>query len=298
MKHFELFSAVPKSFGCDKASDTYFEAEGRASYNKEESEYLCAMEKTHVFLDIAGLKIDFFTRFPEYVKERCRKYLAVYSTDPKPLLHLEATDENIRKADRDNVGPMEAELYAMTIPLSELCPSLGRLMTHGVAIECDGNAYIFTAESGVGKSTHAFLWQKYLGEDRVQVINGDKPILWFHQDGEILVCGSPWSGKERLDQNKCLPLKGICLLTRLENAPAQTTQPDQTPSPYITRATREETCDFLMHQVFIPSDLKGRLQTLSLLEKLYEQVPVYNLYINRSFECVKVSSECLLNNKD
>lgn len=53
-----------------------------------------------------------------------------------------------------------------------------------------------------------------------------------------------------------------------------------------------------MHQVFIPSDLKGRLQTLSLLEKLYEQVPVYNLYINRSFECVKVSSECLLNNKD
>ncbi len=287
------------------------------------------MERSHVYLDIAGLQIDFCTRFPEYVRERCKRYLASeqlsgresgdgrqlsgresgagrYPSNresgagrypsfaaPQPILHLEATDEDILKADRDNVGPMEAELYAMTIPLSELSPGLGRLMTHGVAIECDGKAFIFTAESGVGKSTHAFLWQKYLGADRVRVINGDKPILWFRPDGEILACGSPWSGKERLDENVQVPLGGICLLTRLEDAPGFGTTVN---APYITRATRGEAFDFLMHQVFIPRGLEGRLQTLSLLERLYGQIPVYNLYINMTRECVRVSSECLLNN--
>lgn len=256
------------------------------------------MEKSHVFLDIAGLQIDFCTRFPEYVRERCSRYLAtehpaspVPSACAQPILHLEATDEEIRKADRDNVGPMEAELYAMTIPLSELCPGLGRLMTHGVAIECDGKAFIFTAESGVGKSTHAFLWQKYLGADRVRVINGDKPILWFRPDGEILACGSPWSGKERLDANVQVPLRGVCLLTRLENAPGFGTTVN---APYITGAAREEAFDFLMHQIFIPQSAQGRITTLRLIEELYRQVPIYQLFITKSRECVKVSSECLL----
>lgn len=260
------------------------------------------MEKAHVFLDIAGLQIDFCTRFPEYVRERCSRYLATkHSAGPepgacgRPILHLEATDENIRKADRDHVGPMEAELYAMTIPLSELCPGLGRLMTHGVAIECDGAAFIFTAESGVGKSTHAFLWQKYLGEDRVRVINGDKPILWFRQDGEILACGSPWSGKERLDANVQVPLRGICLLTRLEDAPGFGTAVN---APYIVPASRAEAFDFLMHQVFIPQSAQGRIATLGMIEKLYEQVPVYHLFITKSLECAKVSSECLLKPSD
>lgn len=207
-------------------------------------------------------------------------------------MYLEATEEDVRKANVNNVGEMEAECYAMTIPLSEQCPVLGRMMTHGVAIECDGKAFMFTAASGVGKSTHAFLWQKYLGEDRVRIVNGDKPILWFRSDGEILACGSPWSGKERLDANVQLPLRGICLLTRLENAAGFGTT---VKAPYMTRATREEALDFLMHQIFIPRNPQGKILTLRLLETLYEKVPVYNLYITMSPECVKVSSECLLN---
>lgn len=260
--------------------------------------YLRAMEKSHVFLDIAGLLIDFSTRHPEYIRERCCRYLAAKpnpaeNDSSKPILHLEATDEDIRKSDRDNVGESEAELYAMTIPLSELCPGLGRLMTHGVAIECDGKGFVFTAESGVGKSTHATLWQKYLGEDRVRITNGDKPVLWFLPNGEILACGSPWSGKERLDENVQVPLKGICLLTRLEDAPGFGTEVN---APYITRASREEVFDFLMHQVFIPGNPQGQILTFKLIEDLYERVPIYHLYINRTRECVRVSSECLLNN--
>jgi len=201
-------------------------------------------------------------------------------------LCLHPTEEDVVRSDAYGVGVMEAEFYAMSIPFGELLPGLDRMMTHGVAVSCDGRSFIFTAESGVGKSTHAFLWQKYLGEDRVRVINGDKPVLWFREDGAVLACGTPWSGKEGLDENVCLPLGGICLLRRLEDAPEG--------GPRITEAPQDEAFDFLMHQVYMPRSAAGRLKTLQLMERLYRQVPVYHLYTDMSREGVMVSSGCLL----
>lgn len=249
---------------------------------------MCA-QLSHIFLDIAGLVIDFGTRYPEYVRGRCGEYLASADHDGEAgadVLHLQASEADIVRANAAQVGLMEAELYAMTIPLGEACPALGRLMMHGVAVECDGRAFIFTAASGVGKSTHAFLWQKYLGADRVRVINGDKPILRFRDDGEILACGSPWSGKEHLDANVQLPLRGICLLRRLDGTPED--------RPSIVKASREEALDFMMHQIFIPGSVAGQMATFRLLERLYDRVPFYHLATDMSREGVLVSTGCLL----
>jgi len=246
----------------------------------------------NVLLRISGLTIDFDTRFPEYMRSRCEKYLfsseAAIEGNTADILHLQVSDEDIQKSDVNNVGKMEAELYAMTMHLSEHLPALGRLMTHGVAISCDGKSYIFTAKSGVGKSTHAFLWQKYLGADRVKVINGDKPILWFTGGNEVLACGSPWSGKERLDENICLPLGGICLLERLENNPEGGNR--------IEKASSEETLDFLTSQIYLPHSPAAQIKTFELLENLFGSVPIYRLVADMSPEAVKVSSECLLRN--
>ena len=237
-----------------------------------------------VLLNIAGVLIDFDTRYPEYVRERCRGYCyGDGNGDGDGVLHLRATDEEIEKANIDNVGLEEAELYAMTIPLSEHLPDLRRMMTHGVAVGVDGRSYVFTAASGTGKSTHAFLWQKYLGEERVRVINGDKPILWFKDDGQVYACGSPWSGKEHLDENTALPLGGVCLLRRLCDEPGGG-------KPRIYRATREETFDFMMHQTFIPHNVKGKMLTFAMLEELYEKVPVYHLVTDISREGAMVSA--------
>lgn len=233
-----------------------------------------------MLLNISGLTIDFDTRYPEYVRERCSGYVV---GDGAVDLRLRATEEDIVKANRDNVGVMEAELYAMTIPLSEELPLRGRLMTHGVAISCDGKGFVFTAESGVGKSTHAFLWQKYLGEERVRVINGDKPILWFKGE-EVMACGTPWSGKEHLDENTSVPLKGICLLRRLREGER----------PTIWHATKDEAFDFLMHQIFIPKNAKGKIKTMQMLDILYDRVPIYHLATDMSREGVMTSSTELL----
>ena len=75
---------------------------------------------------------------------------------------------------------------------------------HGSAICLDGEAYIFTAESGTGKSTHSQLWIKNI--EGCSLLNDDNPILRVMENGEIRVFGSPWSGKTPCYKNDNVPV--------------------------------------------------------------------------------------------
>lgn len=88
----------------------------------------------------------------------------------------------------------------------------GVLLIHGAAIAVDGQAYLFTARSGTGKSTHTRLWRELFG-NRVTMINDDKPLLRPTKDG-VIVYGSPWDGGEGLSTNTQAPLKAIIKLER------------------------------------------------------------------------------------
>jgi len=240
-----------------------------------------------VKLDIAGFVVAFDTRFPDYVRLRCAHYLADDAAVPDMVLR--ASDADIEQSRTPDAGIEEAELYAMTIPFSEEISSRDSMMTHGVAVEMDGASYVFMAESGVGKSTHAFLWQKYLGADRVRIINGDKPVLRWTDDGDVQACGTPWCGKERLEVNVCVPLKGVCLLHRLEGAPFSV--------PTIFRATPADASDFFLNQVFIPGATPAKLMTFQLMDKLFGSIPFYHLYTDMSRNGVAVSVNCLTGKK-
>lgn len=52
-------------------------------------------------------------------------------------------------------------------------------MLHASAVAICNKAYLFSAKSGTGKSTHTELWQKYFGEDRAIIVNDDKPAIRF-----------------------------------------------------------------------------------------------------------------------
>lgn len=49
------------------------------------------------------------------------------------------------------------------------------LLIHGSAIAVDGKAYLFTAPSGTGKSTHTRMCREYF-KDRAVMVNDDKPL--------------------------------------------------------------------------------------------------------------------------
>ena len=86
------------------------------------------------------------------------------------------------------------------------------LLLHGSTVAVDGQAYLFTARSSTGKSTHTRLWCQAFG-NRAVMVNDDKPFISITESG-IFASGSPWSGKHGLATNITVPLKGICLLER------------------------------------------------------------------------------------
>ena len=152
------------------------------------------------------------------------------------------------------------------------------LLLHGSTVAVDGNAYLFTAKSGTGKSTHTRLWRQLLG-DRAVMVNDDKPFLKFTPQG-ILACGSPWSGKHGLDTNICVPLKGICILERgAENIICPTTAAAAMP--------------MLLHQSQAPLDKARQDAYLQLVNTLAERVPLWHMECNKDVSAAQVAFEAM-----
>ncbi len=84
------------------------------------------------------------------------------------------------------------------------------VLFHAACIEVEGEAILFTAPSGVGKSTQADLWCKEKG---AELINGDRCII-TDVDGKYFMCGVPYCGSSRVRKNRTLPLKAVVYLTQ------------------------------------------------------------------------------------
>ena len=87
---------------------------------------------------------------------------------------------------------------------------LGMYVIHSASILHEGKAWLFSALSGTGKSTHAALWHRLYG---TPYLNGDLNLLAF-EDGRPVVKGIPWCGTSGLSTTETHPLGGILLLTR------------------------------------------------------------------------------------
>ena len=149
-------------------------------------------------------------------------------------------------------------------------------MFHGSAIAVDGVAYLFTAKSGTGKSTHTALWRQVFGE-RAVMINDDKPLLKLTPEG-VLVCGTPWNGKHGLGCNKMVPLKAICILERAEqNA--------------ITPMDAADVLPMLMQQSFRTGTTGGTVLLFDILDKLTKRVQLYRLGCNMDPQAAIVAYE-------
>lgn len=68
----------------------------------------------------------------------------------------------------------------------------GTLLVHSSVIKNKGKGYLFLGKSGTGKSTHSNLWLKHI--EGSELLNDDNPVIRIYAD-EIVVFGSPWSGK-------------------------------------------------------------------------------------------------------
>lgn len=153
------------------------------------------------------------------------------------------------------------------------------MMLHASAVALDGQAYLFSGQSGIGKSTHTGLWQQTFGE-KVKLFNDDKPAL-RRLDGTWYAYGTPWSGKHGININMKVPIAGICFLKRGEENKIRRLSPTEALPQVLAQTLRK---------------LKDR-ERLSLMlttvDKLVKEVPIYELYNRPEAEAARLSYETM-----
>jgi hypothetical protein len=233
-------------------------------------------------VEIAGVPLAIRSRFREN-----SDFFREYDTRAEALLTLEATEADLERMqadfDRfDEAGGLPKrrrsdavlENYAIHRLLAEKLTEHHVLLMHGSALCMDGQAYIFTAKSGTGKSTHARLWREVFGP-RVWMINDDKPMLKFKSDG-ITVWGTPWDGKHHLSRNAGIPLKAVVHLKRDDENSIE-------PLP------KADAFPVIMEQTYHSKDPATAAKILKLEMQLLNKTEFYTLYCNQETEAARTA---------
>jgi len=217
----------------------------------------------------------------EEAADPCRAS-AVEAMDLSRVSASEATDLRCalaaEAADPGRVSGAFLENAAIHALAADRLIDYGALVMHGSALAFDGRAFIFTAPSGTGKSTHAALWRERFGS-RVTMINDDKPILRFTEN-EIFACGSPWMGGHGLGSNIEAPLCAIALIERSsENR--------------IEELGADEAVRVLYGQAVESKDPARMKKIMEMLARLIKEIPLYRLQCNAEPEAAAVACEAM-----
>lgn len=219
--------------------------------------------------------------------DEIRTFCKDYLTDAPESLHVVITPTDIaferekfcRAATAEGLAPVTysdeyLETLALYRKIAEKLIDRDTLLFHGSSISVDGEAYLFTAKSGTGKSTHTELWKKQFGS-RAVIINDDKPLLKLDKQS-VTVYGTPWDGKHRRSNNIASPLKAICILT-------------QSDENRIQRIDKKAAMTMLIQQSYRPSDPSALRKTLELVDRLSNSVALYKLGCNMEPEAAQVA---------
>ena len=210
------------------------------------------------------------------VYDLCRNYL----TDASPDIAVKVTPEDIVYEKRLNIRESEIEgiqvvdykdSYLETLAVYRKIATkmldFDTFLMHGAVVAVGEKAWLFTAPSGTGKTTHINLWLKNITGS--YVVNGDKPLI--HIGDECTVYGTPWAGKEGMNRNIGIRLCGIVILNRGDEN-------------HIEKVPMTQILPVLIQQSYRPKTRLELEKTLSLLSRLGRKIPMYQLYCNMNDE--------------
>lgn len=147
---------------------------------------------------------------------------------------------------------------------------------HSSSLLLDGEAYVFSAPSGTGKSTHTSLWRELFGE-KVTMINDDKPII-RRVDGKFKIFSTPWMGKSNIGNNISAPVKAVYILRQAKENKAQ-------------RVEVGEVFRDILEATLLPGNREGIETLLSLLDGFFSTVKLFRLDCNMDIEAAKTAFE-------
>ncbi|MBO5332848.1 MAG: hypothetical protein J6B37_01900 [Clostridia bacterium] len=234
---------------------------------------------------IAGLKTEYEVQ-GELLRSRSKGYKASFDS-AEAQISFRIKKEFLQKKQQElpHLSADEHEyMWTGEAFYNELIKHNG-MMLHSSCVEKDGQAYLFSARSGTGKSTHTHLWLENLSGTRI--INDDKPAL-VCEDGKWYVWGTPFSGKTDENVNVKIPVRAIIFLHRSEENKVEKLSPARS-------------VGLLLEQTINPVNREMAEKMLDLVDMLLRRVPTFSLGCNMDPQAAVIAYseiERIINNED
>ena len=236
-------------------------------------------------MKIAGLLIEVHHRFP-YLEKQCESWKCPDAEGPADIVVEEISEKELRKEQKqseEKVSLAQCESICVYREIARRLTGFSAFVMHGAVVELDGEAYVFAAKSGVGKTTHTKMWLEYFGA-RARYINGDKPIMrWM--EGKLWACGTPWMGKEQYGCRGQAPVRAVCFL-------------EQAGENRIRRAEDQDIVERLFHQVLLPEEPDSLTNFMNMMDAMVRKLPFYILECTISQEAVKLAYRTMKQKQD
>ena len=215
---------------------------------------------------IAGLKVGMDYHHPKMINQSAAYVIEPGQTDFEIAFSYEAL--KAFQEQNPHLSLNECEYIQSSLIFYRKLVDYNGMMLHSSAVINDGYAYLFSAPSGTGKSTHTGLWLKNFPSARI--LNDDKPAIRAEEDG-IFVYGTPWSGKTDLNLNLRVPLGGICFLERSADN-------------FIEKMPSDKAIACMLDQTVRPRMLKNIDKLLNVLDSVISKTTIYRMGCNISDE--------------
>lgn len=223
---------------------------------------------------IAGLTVEYSCRF-DLLKKRSEKYLCD-EADAQIRLLLDENYYISRRAKFPTLSDEEIEYIGIGAMFYKELLLFDGMMIHASAVALNNDAYLFSAPSGTGKSTHTEGWLRVFSD--ALIINDDKPAV-RKVNGRYYAFGTPFSGKNDISVNNGYPIKGICFLDRGENN--------------IRKLNVKEAMPPLFNQTIRPEDESKMDLLCQRAEALLSEVSFYAMLCDTSDEAVEMAYEMM-----
>lgn len=218
--------------------------------------------------EIAGLKVEMNPKF-----DRLKRQSEAYKSLGEPVIRINPDFDGGLYALPDNCTAEDREyIYSSAAFCREIIPH-GRFFLHASAVVLDGEAYLFSAPSGMGKSTHTALWLRSF--EGSYILNDDKPVIFPENEG-VTVWGTPFAGKTDLQVNLGVPLRGICFLK-------------QGNENIITPITEERAIALTLNNTYRPKNAEEMNLLLDMIEKVVERADIFEMSCRNEFAAAEMS---------
>lgn len=206
--------------------------------------------------EIAGLKVEMQPQF-----DRLKRQSETYISSGEPVITL--NPDLYGKINSTLVNRTDEDIEYI-YSSAEFCREIirhGRFFLHASAVVYKDEAYLFSAPSGMGKSTHTSLWLKEFSGS--YILNDDKPVILPKKDS-VSVFGTPFSGKTDLQVNREVRLRAICFLKRGEENS-------------VSRVVDDRAIALILNNTYRPKNGESMKLLFDMIDRVVENADIFEM---------------------